>query len=164
VFELQRLRLDHEPAVLAFELTNRAYFTEFINDRGDDFYAQFADQYRALLAAQETGAYVFHVLVDEDEEVVGRFNLYELVDGTANVGYRVAQRVAGRGIATSALQDLCRIARDRYGLRTLRAAVSDDNIASQRVLVKVGFVATGPAQVGGRQGSWYELALAPACP
>jgi ribosomal-protein-alanine N-acetyltransferase len=159
VLELQRLSPDHEPAVLAFERANRAYFTEFINDRGDDFYAQFAEQYRALLAEQDTGACVFHVLVDEDKEVVGRFNLYELVDGTANVGYRVAQRVAGRGVATSALQDLCRIARDHYGLRTLRAAVSNENIASQRVLTKVGFVATGPAEVGGRQGSWYELAL-----
>jgi RimJ/RimL family protein N-acetyltransferase len=162
VFELQRLRPDHEPAVLAFERTNRAYFTEFINDRGDDFYAQFAEQYRAVLAEQETGACVFHVLVDEDEQVVGRFNLYELVDGTAHVGYRIGQRVAGRGVATSALRDLCRIARDQYGLRTLRAAASNDNVASQRVLTKVGFVATGPAEVGGRQGSRYELALAPA--
>ena len=145
-----------------FERTNRAYFTEFINDRGDDFYAQFADQYRALLAEQETGACVFHVLVDEDGEVVGRFNLYELVDGTANVGYRVAQRVAGRGVATSALQDLCRIARDQYGLQTLRAAAANENIASRRVLTKVGFVATGPADVAGRRGSWYELVLTPA--
>jgi [ribosomal protein S5]-alanine N-acetyltransferase len=102
------------------------------------------------------------VLVDEDEKVVGRFNLYDLVDGTGEVGYRVAQRLAGRGVATSALQDLCRIAREQYGLRTLRAATSNDNVASQRVLTKVGFVATGPAEVGGRQGSRYKLALTPA--
>ena len=34
--ELQRLHTDHAPAVLAFELTNRAYFSAFISDRGDD--------------------------------------------------------------------------------------------------------------------------------
>ena len=161
MFQLQRLRPDHERAVLAFEQTNRAYFAEFISDRGDDYFAQFAERHRALLAEQDTGACVFHVLVDEDEEVVGRFNLYDLVDGTADVGYRVAQRVAGRGVATSALQDLCAVARDRYGLRTLRAGTSNENIASQRVLTKVGFLATGPAEVGGRQGSGYELALTP---
>jgi ribosomal-protein-alanine N-acetyltransferase len=159
VFELQRLRPDHAPAVLAFERTNRAYFAESISDRGDDFYEQFAERHRALLAEQETGACVFHVLVDEDEKVVGRFNLYDLVDGTAEIGYRVAQRVAGRGVATCALQELCRIARAQYGLRRLTAATSDENIASQRVLTKVGFVATRPAEVGRRQDSFYELAL-----
>jgi [ribosomal protein S5]-alanine N-acetyltransferase len=160
VFELQRLRPDHEPAVLAFEQANRAYFAESINDRGDEFYEQFAERHRALLADQQAGVCACYVLVAEDGKVVGRFNLYDLVDGTAVVGYRVAERVAGRGVATSALQALCRVAGERYGLQTLRAAASSDNVASQRVLTKVGFVATGPAEVGGRQGSWYQLVLA----
>lgn len=162
MFELQRLSPDHEPAVLAFEQANRAYFAESISDRGDEFFEQFAERYRALLAEQETGACVFHVLLDEDKKVVGRFNLYDLADGTAEVGYRVAQHVAGRGVATSALQNLCRIAREQLGLRTLRAATSNENAASQRVLTKVGFAATGPDEVGGRQGCSYELALNPA--
>jgi ribosomal-protein-alanine N-acetyltransferase len=159
VLELQRLRPDHEAAVLAFEHANRAYFAESISDRGDEFYEQFAERHGALLADQEAGLGAFHVLVDEDGSVVGRFNLYDLADGTATVGFRVASRVAGRGVATSALRELCRIAGEQYGVRTLRAAASDENVASQRVLTKVGFVATGPAEVGGRQGSWYELVL-----
>src|ERR1700690_2991895 len=110
MLELQRLRSDHEAAVLAFELTNRAYFAESISDRGDAFFEQFTAGHRALLAEQEAGVCVFHVLVDEDEQVVGRFNLYDLVDRKASVGYRVAQRVAGRGVATAGLRDLCRIA------------------------------------------------------
>jgi len=160
VFELQRLRRDHEAAVLDFERVNRAYFAESISDRGDGFYENFAERYRALLAEQEAGACIFQVLVDEHETVVGRFNLYNLVDGTAEVGYRVAQRVSGRGVATSGLRSLCQIAREEYGLRTLRAATSNENVASQRVLAKAGFVAIGPAEVGGRQGARYELALA----
>jgi ribosomal-protein-alanine N-acetyltransferase len=163
VFELRPVRADDESAVLAFELANRAYFSESVSDRGDDFFERFADRHRALLAEQEAGVSVFHVLVDEDGTVVGRFNLYDLVDGTAAVGYRVAQRVAGRGAATSALRELCRIAGEQYGLRTLRAATNNDNDASQRVLTNVGFVATGPADpanVGGRPGSCYELVLA----
>ena len=158
---LQLLRPDHEPAVLVFERENRTYFADFISDRGDDFYEEFAERYRALLAEQATGACAFHVLVDEGEKIVGRFNLYDLVDGTAEVGYRVGRRAAGRGVATSALRDLCRIAREQYGLRTLTAATSNENVASQRVLTKVGFVATGPAEVDGRQASRYELALTP---
>jgi ribosomal-protein-alanine N-acetyltransferase len=64
------------------------------------------------------------------------------VDRTAVVGFRVSERVAGRGVATSALQELCRIAREQYGLRLLRAAASNENIASQNVLAEAGFVAT----------------------
>jgi [ribosomal protein S5]-alanine N-acetyltransferase len=160
VFELQRLRCDHAAAVLDFERVNRAYFAESISDRDDDFYENFAERYRALLSEQEAGVRIFHVLVDEDETVVGRFNLSDLVGGTADVGYRVAQRVSGRGVATSGLRSLCRIAREEYGLRTLRAVASNENVASQRVLAKAGFVAIGPAEADGRQGARYELALA----
>ena len=48
--ELQRLRPDHAPAVLAFELANRAYFATFVSDRGDEFFAQFTERYNELLA------------------------------------------------------------------------------------------------------------------
>lgn len=160
MFELQRLRRDHEGAVLDFERVNRAYFAESISDRGDDFYENFPERHHTSLAEQEAGSRIFHVLVDEHGMVVGRFNLYNLVDGTAEVGYRVAQRVSGRGVATFGLFSLCRIAREEYGLRTLRAVASNENVASQRVLAKAGFVAIGPAEAGGRQGARYELALA----
>jgi ribosomal-protein-alanine N-acetyltransferase len=158
--ELQRLRADHAPAVLAFELANRAYFAASISDRGDEFYDQFAEGYNALLAEQEAGICVFHVLVREDGTVLGRFNLYDVEDGTAELGYRVAEQVAGHGVATAAVRELCRVAVTRYGLRTLRAATTHDNVASQKVLAKAGFVPAGPAQPGGRPGTWYQRDLA----
>ena len=158
--ELQRLRAGHAPAVLAFELANRAYFATFISDRGDAFFDHFTEQYNALLAEQEAGTGVFYVLVGEDGTVLGRFNLYNVKDGTAELGYRVAQHVAGRGVATAAVQELCRLAAARYGLRMLRAATTYDNVASQKVLTKNGFVPAGPAEPGGRPGTWYQRDLA----
>ena len=157
--ELQRLRADHAPAVLSFELANRAYFATFISDRGDEFFDHFTEGYNALLAEQEAGTCVFHVLVGEDGTVLGRFNLFDLEDGTAVLGYRVAQQVAGRGVATATVQELCRLAAVQYGLRTLRAATSYDNVASQKVLIKAGFVTAGPAEPGGRPGTWYRRDL-----
>ena len=157
--ELQRLRTDHAPAVLAFELVNRAYFATFISDRGDEFFDHFTEQYNALLAEQEAGTCVFHVLVDEDGTVLGRFNLFDLEDGTAVLGYRVAQQVAGRGVATATVRELCRLAAAQYGLRTLRAATTHDNVASQKVLAKAVFVPVGPAEPGGRPGTWYQRDL-----
>jgi ribosomal-protein-alanine N-acetyltransferase len=99
------------------------------------------------------------VLVGEDGTVPGRFNLYDLEDGTAVLGYRVAQHVAGRGVATATVQELCRLSAGRYGLRTLKAATTDDNVASQKVLTKAGFVPAGPAEPGGRPGTWYQRDL-----
>src|SRR5579859_800870 len=157
--ELEELQAGHAPAVLAFELANRAYFAASVSDRGDDFFAQFADRHSALLAQQEAGTCAFYVLVADDGSVVGRFNLYDFEDGTARLGYRVAQQVAGRGVATGSVRELCRTAAARHGLRILRAATSHENTASQRVLVKAGFVPVGPAapaDLGGKSGTWYQ--------
>ena len=161
--ELQRVRADHAPVILAFEVANRAFFAKYISDRGDEYFDQFTKWHDALLAEQDAGKCAFHVLIDEEGSVLGRFNLYEIRDGTAELGYRVAERAAGQGVATATVRDLCRLAASRYGLRTLRAATSHDNVASQRVLAKAGFVPVGPAdpaEIGGKQGTWYERDLA----
>ena len=161
--ELKRLHAGDAPAVLAFELVNRAYFAASVSDRGDEFFDQFADRYAALLAEQEAGIGAFYVLVAEDGSVLGRFNLYDLKDGAARLGYRVAQHVAGRGVATAAVRELCQLAAARHGLRILRAATSRENAASQRVLAKAGFVPAGPADpadLGGKPGTWYQRDLA----
>ncbi len=160
--ELERLHSGHAPAVLAFELANRAYFAASISDRGDDFFAQFTDRYNALLAEQEAGICASYVLVAEDGSVLGRFNLYALEDGTAELGYRVAQHVADRGVATATVRELCRVAAAQHGLRTLRAATARQNVASQKVLTKAGFAAVGPADpahLGGKPGTWYQRDL-----
>ncbi|MFC1406997.1 MULTISPECIES: GNAT family N-acetyltransferase [Streptacidiphilus] len=160
--ELQQLDVGHAPAVLAFELANRAYFAASISDRGDAYFEQFADRYRALLAEQEAGLCAFYVLVAEDGSVLGRFNLYDLKDGSADLGYRVAQQVAGRGVATETVRELCGLAAARHGLRTLRAATAHTNAASQRVLAKAGFVPVGPADpadLGGKPGTWHQRDL-----
>ena len=160
--ELKQLDAGHAPAVLAFELANRAYFAASVSDRGDEFYDQFADRHSALLAEQEAGLSVFHVLVAEDGSVLGRFNLYDVEDGIAVLGYRVAQHVAGRGVATATVRELCRLAAARHGLRMLRAATSHANAASQKVLTRAGFVQVGPADpadLGGKSGTWYQRDL-----
>lgn len=160
--ELQQLRADHAAAVLDFELVNRAYFAAFISDRGDEFFDEFGKRHSALLAKQEAGLGAFYVLLAEDGSVLGRFNLTFTNDASAELGYRVAQHVAGRGVATATVRELCGLAAARHGLRTLRAATSSENVASQKVLTKAGFVPAGPAgpaDLGGKSGSWYQRDL-----
>jgi ribosomal-protein-alanine N-acetyltransferase len=160
--ELKRLQAGLAPAVLAFETANRAYFAASVPDRGDDYFARFTDRYNALLAEQEAGICAFYVLLAEDGSVLGRFNLMDIEDGTAELGYRVAQHAAGRGVATATVRELCPLAASRHGLRTLRAAAALHNAASRKVLVKAGFVAVGPvdpAHLSGKPGTWYRRDL-----
>src|SRR3954447_17642141 len=111
--ELEQLHADHAPAVLAFELANRAYFAASISDRGDDYFDRFTDRFSALLAEQDAGVCAFYVLVAEDGSVLGRFNLGAIEEHAAELGYRVAQHVTGRGVATATVRELCRLAATR---------------------------------------------------
>jgi [ribosomal protein S5]-alanine N-acetyltransferase len=160
--ELQPLRSDHAQSVLAFELTNRAYFAGFVSDRGEVYFQRFTEQYNGLLAEQTSGIGAYYLLVDDDGRVMGRFNLVFAGDGVAVLGYRVAEDVAGRGVATAAVRDVCQVAAEQHGVHTVRAATSQLNVASQRVLLKAGFVPVGPADpgdVGGKPATWYQRRL-----
>lgn len=159
---LQPLAPAHEAAVLAFELVNRHYFAASVSDRGDDFFADYPQRHRELLRLQEAGEAAFYVVFGDRGDVRGRFNLNAISGDVAEVGYRVAQESAGRGLATTGLRELARLAASRHGVRTLRASVSTANAASATVLRKAGFVLVGPADpssIGGKQGSTNELRL-----
>jgi len=169
---LELLRADHEQSVLAFETANRGYFAAFIADRGDDYFAHFAEQHSARLAEQASGEGAYYVLVADDGSVIGRFNLTLDGAGSAVLGYRVAEAVAGRGVATAGVREVCLIAAQEYGVRTIRAATSLGNVASQRVLLKAGFAPAGPADprdVGGKAGIAFrrdlgQVRATPRCP
>jgi ribosomal-protein-alanine N-acetyltransferase len=160
--ELQLLEAGHLEALREFELANRAYFAASITDRGDEFFAQFEERLEARLEEQRAGEAAFHVLVDDDDSVLGRFNLIFVRKHVAELGFRVAERATGRGVATAAVRELCDVAAGRYGVRLLRASASLANHGSRAVLTKAGFVEVGPAdpsEVGGKEGTWFERVL-----
>ncbi len=157
--DLQLLRLDHASALFAFERENRAYFAASIPDRGDEFFAEFDTRLAQLLEWQATGTDYLHVLVTERGEVVGRVNLVEVVDGSAELGYRIAQKAAGQGLATAAVRKVLELAATEYGLTSLRAKVTLDNPASGKVLEHNGFVAIGELTLNGKPARSYICKL-----
>ncbi|WP_312871141.1 GNAT family N-acetyltransferase [Streptomyces lonarensis] len=159
---LERLRADHADAVLAFERENRAWFSRLVPDRGDAYFAEFAARHARLLRDQDAGSDHFHVLLDTGGAVVGRFNLVDVADGRAELGFRVAERVAGRGVATHGVRRVCRAAREEYGLTGVRAAAALRNTGSRRVLERTGFTAVGEVVLGGEAGTAYLLEPLPA--
>ncbi|MET7831894.1 GNAT family N-acetyltransferase [Micromonospora sediminicola] len=150
--QLERLAARHAYLVHRFEWQNRAYFARYVPDRGDDYFDEFADRQVALLLEQDRGTCHFHVLVDDDGWVIGRFNLVDVADGSAELGYRVAERAAGRGVAQEGVRRVCELARDEYGLRRLVASAALANPASLAVLRRTGFVPDGEVDLGGEPG------------
>lgn len=141
---IRTLRPDDEHRLLQFERDNRRWFEAHIDPRGDDFYTR--DGVRAHIEQYLDGyaRATWHpcVIVDRSEAIVGRANLKEidLAKGMAEIGYRVAQRTAGQGLATQAVRYLTTLARTEWRLNQLFAHVSTQNTASARVLEKCGFV------------------------
>ncbi|MGW0559623.1 GNAT family N-acetyltransferase [Streptomyces sp. NPDC003016] len=153
---LTRLHDGHARALLAFELENRAYFARSVPDRGDDYFTHFEARHAALLAEQEAGLCHFHLLVDEQGAVLGRVNLVDVADAAADLGYRIAERVTGRGLAAAAVREIRTRAATDYGLEVLTAATTADNPASRAVLTRNGFVPVGDIDLDGRPGTRYE--------
>jgi ribosomal-protein-alanine N-acetyltransferase len=156
---LELVRADHAAALLAFELANRDYFAASIPDRGDEYFTDFAARHAHLLQSQAAGTDYFHLLLTDTGEILGRFNLIMVEDDSAELGYRVARDAAGRGLATAAVAELRKLAATEYGLRTLRAKVTADNPASQKVLERNGFLLTGELVLNGKPALWYLCEL-----
>jgi ribosomal-protein-alanine N-acetyltransferase len=153
--KLERLRADHLDALLAFERTNRAYFARSIPDRGDAYFAEFAVRLEALLAEQDAGVCHFHVVLDQDGELIGRMNLMDAAGGSAELGYRVGESAAGRGVATAAVREVCRLSATAYGLTEITARATLDNVASRTVLERNGFTVIGTLTLNDRPAVRY---------
>ncbi len=157
---IERLRPDHAAALLTFEQENRAYFATTIPDRGDDYFTHFTERHEALLAEQATGACHFHLVVGDGGVVLGRVNLVDVANGEAELGFRIAEKAAGQGLATDSVRKIVGLAATTYRLKSLRAGASATNTGSQKVLTRTGFTLTGEEVMpNGHLSLCYELRL-----
>ncbi|MEU3064620.1 GNAT family protein [Streptomyces subrutilus] len=130
---------------------NRAYMAPFEPYRSARFYTEAGqrDRVEGMLADRDAGRARPYVLVEAATgRPVGAINLGAITLGplcSGGIGYWVAEAWNGRGLATAALEEVCRIARDDVGLHRVEAGTLVDNLASQRVLAKAGFEQYGLA-------------------
>jgi len=97
---------------------------------------------------EEDGTLVSRVMVRNDA-VLGYASLNAITSAPlygASLGYWVDAAEYGRGIATSAVGALLRIADEDLSLHRIEAGTSPSNLASQRVLTKNGFEQFGIAR------------------
>lgn len=159
---LHRPTLADAEDLLAFELTNRAYFEHWINARPASYYALDAVKQAIAQAAHEQNADSSHqFLIKLEQQIVGRVNLTGMARGhfhKATLGYRIAKEHTGHGIASAAIDQVIDLAFREMGLWRLEATVREENQGSVKVLVRNGFRQFGRARQSLlMHGQWYDL-------
>jgi ribosomal-protein-alanine N-acetyltransferase len=127
----------------ALLVENRAFLAPFEPVRDERFFTIGGQRERIENDGSEASA----ILVDE--RIAGTVTMSNIVYGpfqSANLGYWVAERLSGRGLATRAVGDVLEIAFGEFGLHRLQAATLVENVPSQRVLEKNGFEPIGLAR------------------
>jgi ribosomal-protein-alanine N-acetyltransferase len=150
---LELLTTEHTARLETFEKENRAFFASRITDRGDQYFEEFAARLAALVQENAEGTSLLCVVVDDgdgdgdgDGDILGRVNITDIDQPElTELGFRVAERAQGRGVASAGVR-LALAQASQRGVRTVRARVSTTNAASQRVLERCGFRPTGPAE------------------
>ena len=127
----------------ALLVENREFLAPFEPVRNERFFA--VDGQRERI--EQGTAKGFAVLADD--RIAGTVTISNAVYGpfrSATLGYWVAERLGGRGLATTAIGEVVEIALDELGLHRLEAATLVDNLPSQRVLLKNDFQRIGLAR------------------
>jgi [ribosomal protein S5]-alanine N-acetyltransferase len=143
---LRRLSVRDVPALLDYHRRNREFFEPFDPVRAEDFFTEEGLRRRVADQVEIGGSLRADWVVLADDELAGRIALSNVVRGafqSASMGYSVDRAQNGRGIATAAVGLVVAEAFGRLGLHRVEAGTLVDNIGSQRVLEKNGFVRIG---------------------
>jgi [ribosomal protein S5]-alanine N-acetyltransferase len=109
-------------------------------------------------AADGAGLGFWRVEGRDDAAFYGLGALIRMPEGDdVEVAYRLARAAWGRGVATEAAGALVGYAFDTLRLRRVVAVTYPDNVASQRVLDKLGFERRGVADYNGVQTTFHVL-------
>jgi [ribosomal protein S5]-alanine N-acetyltransferase len=158
--------IDDAPAITQLLIENHEFLKPWEPVRGDEYFTLAGQRksIEAALARYEQGvALPCVILAPGQDEIAGRVNLNTIVRGpfqSASVGYLVAEKYNGRGLATAAVADIKRRAFEDLGLHRLEASTLRHNFGSQKVLERNGFERFGLAprylNIG---GEWQDHIL-----
>ena len=140
---------DDAPVLAELQRANREFLAPWSPER-DPTHFTLEGQRRAVadsLARYAKGTALPRVILC-DGGVVGRVTLSEITYGvfaSCHLGYWLSQSHTGRGLATTAVSELLDIAFGDLGLHRVEAGTIPENVRSQAVLERNGFVRFGYA-------------------
>jgi RimJ/RimL family protein N-acetyltransferase len=104
------------------------------------------------LSFLDSGGWTF-LIIDDDERVAGECGTKAApgTDGVVEIGYGLAAPSRGRGLGGAAVRELVEWLAARDNVRHIEAEVHLGNVASWRILERLGFAATGEERSGYRR-------------
>lgn len=135
--KVQILSQQHREPLLKFELENKAFFEEFIAPRESSIFHPdgMRQHIRHLTQLKNAGSAKAFILLLGDE-VIARANLKSIkIKVSAELGYRVAQKLTGKGLGSICVKHLVKVSRQIY-LKELLANVMANNPQSESILKK----------------------------
>ena len=144
---IRPLQVSDADTLAALYTENRAFLEPFDPPRPDGF-ATPASQRRDLKALEHERAAdrLERFLISADGEPAGVISVSRISRGpfqNAGLGYWVAERMNGRGVATKAVALVCEWGFGKAGFHRLEAGTLVDNTASQTVLRRNRFTEIG---------------------
>ncbi|MCM1158603.1 MAG: GNAT family N-acetyltransferase [Bacteroidales bacterium] len=136
--------------VLEFYEKNKALFERFEPTRPEQFYtlayqtATLHCEYTQFVKGKALRYYVY--LKTQPEIIIGSVNFSRLEHGPfsrASIGYKFDAAYHGHGYAWEACQAAIPIMFSQYRIHRLEARVATDNVASIRLLERLGFLFEG---------------------
>lgn len=146
--KIQRVQESDFMDIYQFEMRNRAFFETVLPPRPTTYnvYESFEKLMNEFMFEQLTGDFIMYTVRDEEGYLAGRINLQVMFEkGTrrAELGYRVDCNYRGKGVMTGAVSAVLVEAFTKLGIAEVVAGTAVENIASQRVLEKNGFIKIG---------------------
>ena len=144
MISLELLSEENSLDVYFFEKENREYFERNLPPRPANYFdlEGFKEITRELLREQENHDVYMNLIRDTQGVMVGRINLSVLENNrkTAELGYRIGENVSNLGYDSEAVKLVLEKAFTTYDLNRIIAGTATGNLASQRVLLKNGFI------------------------
>lgn len=159
---LRRLRLSDEPDLIA--LDSDADVMRYVGSpAGARPPAETLERVRQRIGADHGAMGFWRVEGKHDGQFYGLGALIRMPEGDdVELAYRLARPAWGRGIATEAGGALVDYAFRTLLLGRLVAVTYPENVASQRVLQKIGFTRAGTIAYRGTETTYFVLSAPPA--
>jgi ribosomal-protein-alanine N-acetyltransferase len=143
-----------EDAELVYELMNSPKFIQYVGDRkiSSPEVAKTYIEEKMLPQLKELGYSSYTIIRKSDKNKIGTCGLYNRdgVDGI-DIGFGLLPAYEGLGYAYESASRLKIAAFEEFDIKALKAITSIDNLASQRLLEKLGLAKAGITQLPGEK-------------
>ncbi len=142
---LRPIAVSDVPAVDVMIAASRESFARWFGWARGSTRESVREHTQQLVDAMALGTARHYVVLTGTEGLIARVGLMEIdpVNSSAELGYMLRTEYEGQGVMTEALRGLLSHALGPEGLHRVTAYVDTENVASQRVLERLGFQREG---------------------